>query len=268
MRLPRASVFGLGLATVLLACGGGGSSKPDGNVVIVDSPPEAPPIDSPPDAPPLDFSCESDTPPTTAPAMVVASGQTQDLDLATQTLKALANVDVKAFKIGVNKDTLLTSTKSDMNGDWMLSLNTTGVPLDGYLEASKTGQRTVRLYPPNPLAIDLTSVPLLVLAESTFGIIVNFIGGTQEAGNGAVALAVLDCANQPISGATISVTQGGTEVGNQHEIAQLMAGAWFVFNVPPGDTIVGATVQGHTLHAHTVKSIADGTTTTIVSPRP
>jgi len=264
MRLLRASA--IGFVTVLVACGGGGN-KPDGGVVIPDSPPDVPPPDMPPDSPAFDFSCETGSSPTTAPDPLALSGTANDIDVGTMMPKAVEGAAITAFKSA--GDTKVGETTSDAQGAWALSLATGGNALDGYVEGVKAGQRTVRLYPPNPLSADFTNAPLLMLADSTFDLLLSFVlQDTQDAAKGTIALAIVDCQNQPISGATVTVTQGGTEVGRQHEVTQLSPGAFFVLDVPPGDALVGATVMGHTLHAHTVTSVATTTTTTVVTPLP
>ena len=82
-------------------------------------------------------------------------------------------------------------------------------------------------------------------------------------------MAVTDCATTPIGGASLSIQQGGTDVGSVFDLSQLSAqakGAYFVLNVPPGDTTVIATVGSQVYRTRTVKSFADATTTTQLLP--
>jgi len=274
MRLPRASVFGLGLATVLLACGGGGSSKPDGNIVIVDSPPEAPPIDSPPDAPPLDFSCLGMPQPTTAPDPITVSGTTAEISQGGA--NPLANVAVAVFKVGVQN--ALQQLTSDAGGAFASgNITTGGKPFNGFLRASLATYRTTALFPPAPLADTTAGIPVLMVSNGTFQLISGVAGATQDdTANGALFIAVTDCANTPVADATLTVKQGAADVGtifSLGSLSQQAAGVFIVFNVPPGATDIGATFMGMTFATHSVISFkkakaTDEGTTTLSTVRP
>jgi hypothetical protein len=116
------------------------------------------------------------------------------------------------------------------------------------------------------VTMDVPQAPTLLFAEGTFAAVVSFAGATQSAANGTIIMAVLDCSNVPIEGATISAKQGGVEVGAQQDLSQLQPGAFIVFDVPPGDTVVGATFNGMDLRAHTVEVLAAANTATAVRP--
>jgi hypothetical protein len=252
------------LSAFAVACGGGNSdNNPDALIVILDAAPDAPP--PPPDAPSFDFSCMNNPAPDTAPATITVAGTAQDIDLATQTFEGVAAAAVVARDA---TDTMVGApTVSDVDGNWTLTALLTGsVPIDGYVEASKTGHRTTRVYPPQPMSADQSGIPVPLLASGTFSLLVGAAGAEQSAANGTVGLVVLDCAGTPVGGATISVKQNDTEVGTQFDLSQFQPGAWFIFDVPPGETVVNATVQGMTFRAHTIGVEAQTTSGTIVNP--
>jgi hypothetical protein len=185
----------------------------------------------------------------------------------------VAGVTVALYKRGnlVAVDTQAPTTDS---GAFAMTAQDTGlVPYDGYLKATKADNRDSYVYPPSPFIADQADIPVLMLAGDIFGFAVQFLMGTQDAGNGAIGTAIVDCSNTPIDGATLSVTQNGAAVGNTHDaglLAAQAAGVFLTFNVPPGETVITATYTvgstTHTWRPHTVTSFADATTTTIATP--
>ncbi|HEY5923646.1 MAG TPA: hypothetical protein VIV11_18320 [Kofleriaceae bacterium] len=262
------------LFIVATACGNDSTVSPDA----------APQPDGPPDAAPdafvrlPDFSCMGNSAPATAPADVTITGggapaqmlyATTDLQYTpptTITAVPVENAKIAGFRTGTAAQQGTDNTNA--TGDWSFMM--AGVtPIDGYLTATKTGHRNYRFYPPSPLAMDTTVPPLLLLNNETFNLLVQFSQKDQEAGNGTVGLAVLDCANMPITGAMISVKQGGTEYADDahvYSLDQFQAGLYFIFNVPPGVTTVTATYNGMALRAHDIAVLAATTSTTAVRP--
>jgi hypothetical protein len=268
MRILHACAY-VATTALAVACGGSDGAKPDAPPIVV---PDAPAPDAfvppQPDAQTFDFSCMGNAAPTTAPATVSITGTASDLNIGSMALEPVADATVKAFKNGT-PDLQIGTTTSDANGDWNLpTVPTATMPVDGFVEATKTGHRTVRLYPPAPINADIPQAPVLLLADGTFSTIVAFTGKPQSDANGTVGLAVVDCANTPIGGATVSVTHNGVQVdpANTFDASQLQPGAFFVFDVPPGDSVVNATFQGMTLRAHTITVLAKTTSTTIIRP--
>jgi len=263
MRTLHACAY-VAFTALAVACGGGDSNKPDALIVIPDAAIDAFQPDSPPDAQVFDFSCMGNTAPTTAPATVAISGTTSDINIIAMALEPVANAAVKAVNA---LDATIATDTSDAAGVWDMPAVPTGlVPIDGYVEASKDGHRTVRVYPPAPINTDIPQTPVLLFSNATFGQLVSFTGNTQAAGNGTVGLAVVDCANTPIGGATLSVKQNDVEVGMQQDLSQLQQGAFLVFDVPPGETVVSATFMGMALRAHSVDVVAATTSTTLIRP--
>jgi hypothetical protein len=256
------------------ACGSESSTKPDG----------PPTPDAAPDAAPdafvrlPDFSCMGNTAPTTAPAQVAITGgglasqmlyATTDLMYTpptTITAVPVDNAKIAGFRTGVVAQQ--GTDQTDAMGDWTFMM--AGVtPIDGYLAATKAGHRNYRFYPPSPIAMDTTVPPILLLNDQTFGLLVQLSQKDQEPANGTVGLAVLDCENVPITGATISVKQGAIEYADDahvYSLDQFQPGLYFIFNVPPGVTTVTATYNGMTMRAHDVEVLAATTSTTAVRP--
>jgi hypothetical protein len=253
----------IAISALAAACGG------EDNPVLIDAPDIDAPTqqDAPVDAAPqVDFSCMGNAAPADGTAIdpLTISGSTVDFDLLTQSLVAVSNATVNAFDAGGSTPTGTDTT--DAGGAWDLSLASGTNPIDGFVEATKAGSRTVRLYPPSPLTTALTNVPLILMTNSNFGFVLMFAGATQSAANGTVGLVVTDCANNPIDGAVPSVTQNGTAVGTMVDGSAVQPGLFFFFDVPPGVTTVGATFNGMTLRAHDIDVVAQVTSSTGVRP--
>lgn len=273
MAYLRAALLASALAS-LAACGGNGGGNVDALIIIPDAPIDARPIDAPPDAPSYNFTCAGMALPTTAPATITVGGTTQELSGGGGA--ALGMVDVQVFRAGTT--TPLASTTSDAAGAWTSGpLATNGVPLDGSIRAAKANYRTTYVFPPQALSANLPNAPVLMLASATFNLLAGQFN-QDDANNGALMIAVTDCANMPVPNAVLSVKQGGTEVGTQFSLGTLSpqaAGVYFVFNVPAGPTVVSASYMNTTFLAHTVTAFkkADmndpgSTTATIVRPGP
>ena len=235
------------------ACGSNNGGKPvDAQIVIPDVGIDAKVwMDAPP--PMYDFSCFGMNPGTTAPATIAISGTTDELTMSGAT--PLGGVAVTA-----HSTTVLGATMSDMTtGAYTLNVATGGMALAGYLEGDKvsatgTQYRTSFVYPPFPLTMDTMNIPLIMLSTTTFNTVAGIAGQTQnDTANGAFFVAVTDCANMPINGATLTVKQNNMDVGHIFDLGALSsmaAGVNVVFNVPDGATTVTATFMSMTFPAH------------------
>lgn len=252
------------------ACGDGGSAKPDAPLIhldaAIDAVPDSPP---PPDAPNYDFTCLNNTAPTTASATITVTGTASTI--AGMAMAPADNVTLEARTVA--GDNLLDSDgPTTTSGNWTLGPITGNTPVDAYIKATRSGtggERTTLVYTPQPLVADQANVPVLLISDTQLnGLLMGLL--TQEANKGFFGVAILDCAGMPIDGAAISVKQNNVEVGSPFDIGQFasqFAGTFFVFNVPVNDnTVVNATYNGMTFRAHSVKSAANTTTTTIVRP--
>lgn len=266
------------IATIAFAaaCSGDGSAKPDA-AVIVDAPPDAPPDAYVPDAPSYDLSCYQNVAPTTATATIQLSGTVQEAYLNGQNpaLRNSMGVSIQACKgtgACTGQNNLGTTGPTPAAGTFTTAAATTGgTPLDGYLIATKTGNRTTYVYPASPLTMNQGGVPVIMLTNTLVAALA-FVGINQAVGNSMLAILVTDCATPPvgIAGATVAVTQNGAPVGDAPFDASSFdpqgQGAWFITNVPPGATTVTATYNGMTFRSHVVGATADTTTTTQVKP--
>jgi hypothetical protein len=265
-------------ALVLVACDSDGKKNVDAMIIIPDSPPDAPSIDAPPDGPSYDFSCLNNTAPTTADAMISIGGSVQEIVVmgTMPSIQPAANATIDICRgncIGMMN--LDTQGPTPADGSFMsVPLNTAGMPFNVYVQARKTGNRPTLVFPPAPLTTSFMGLPVLTFTNAAFGLIVQFLAPNHQMGNGNVLLAITDCSNMPIGdGANLMVTvqQNGTPVPNTDvvDVGTLepqLAGTYFIFNVPPGTTEVGAVYNGMTLRAHNVRVDADTTTATIVRP--
>lgn len=265
MAYLRAPLLAFALAP-LAACGGNGSSNADALIIVPDAAPDARPIDAPPDAPSYDFSCVTNPAPATGVNPLSVAGGATDINLQTMMAEPVDMVNVDAFRVGQSQS--VATTVTDTAGAWTVSIpNTAATPVDGYIRAAKGGHRTTYLYPPAPMAANIANAPILLLSTTTFNIIVQVVANTtQDPGKGTLGLAVVDCANMPIAGATIAVTQNGTAVGNFFDASLLQPGASLTFDVPPGKTDISVSYNGTNFRARAVDVFAGSTTTTIVRP--
>lgn len=265
------TVMSIGLLS-LAACGSDGADKPDAPKAIdaaVDAIPDSPPIDGTS----YDLSCLNNQAPTTIAATVTISGTAQEVVIqgGAPAIVANAGVSIKACKgdcVGPND--LGTTTSALTTGAYTTgALTTAGVALDGYLDATKTGDRRTLVFPPSPLAQSQTGVPLLMFSTAAFGAL-SIAGITQAPTKGMLGVVVTDCMNMPITGAVVTVTQNGMPAGDAPfdigALAAQAAGTWLVPNVPVGDTTVTAKYNNMNFRAHVVSSVAGATTTTGVRP--
>jgi hypothetical protein len=257
----------------IAACGSDNKNTPDAHIVVPDAAPDAAKVfmDAPP--PTYDFSCYQQAAPTTAADPVTVAGTTDTVSQAG--LAAIGGVTVDFFKTGTA--TSLGTVVSDAVAGTFTSGNlaTGAAPLDAYVRASLATYRTTYLYPPNKVVANLAGVPVPMLSNSTFTALQALTMVTQDDNlNGALFVAITDCALMPINGATLSVKQGSTEVGTQYDLGALVAqaaGTFVVLNVPDGATDISATYNNMTFPAHTVmahKKIANTGSLTASAVRP
>jgi hypothetical protein len=263
------------------ACGSDNNNTVDAHIV---PPIDAQPIDAPKvfnDAPPVnyDFTCLGNAAPTTAAAAITASGIVTQVDLQgmTPSIAPLDGATLDGCKSGAVNCTGPNhyGAQATSAGGGLFSIgpfDTGATPVDIYVNMTFTGDRPARVYPAGPLAADQPNIPVLTFTNSAFGGLSVAFG--QMAANGTVGLLVADCANTPIADAanvTLSIKQGGNAVAgtttlDASTLSAMAAGLYIVFNVPPGETEVGATYKGMTLRAHTVTVLQATDSETIVRP--
>jgi len=222
-----------------------------------------------PDAMPADISCLGNPPPTDAPATVTLSGSVFSIDIGGQAPVEGAIVQLRRSSTDRNLDSNAPDgTPAD--GSFSLMGKTRGNALEAYLRSTAEGLVTTRVYPPLPIFVDVPMVPVPMFNP----IVVNFLSPDQEADKGIVLILVVDCAGQPVQGATVMSTPeaGGIiytddmGVPDQSATSTSAAGLGILVNVPAGTVTVNATAMGETLLAHDVASVPDEVTTTVVLP--
>jgi hypothetical protein len=245
----------------LFACGSKNNTAVIDAPVIPDAPPDAPP-DSPPDAPSGDFSCLTATQGNTADDPITIGGLAGTI--STGGLSPLGGIVIDIFKAGVATK-VDEVTSADVTGTFTShDLVTGGVPFNGFVEATATDARTTFVFPSNPLAASFPTLPVPLVLTATFTTITTTIGVAQDdTMNGAMFVLVTDCAGKPLDKAALSVEQAGKAVGTVFYLgtfSQQAIGAYFVFNVPDGETDVSAKFANMQFATHTVKAFkANGT---------
>jgi hypothetical protein len=227
------------------------------------------------DAPGVIIDASADAPP--APAMITISGAAVERTATGST--PVAGVTIAGYR---NSDdaTPVATTTSDADGNYSLTVSTGGVALDGYLKATKTGLKDTYLYPPAPLAADV-SAPINMIAPGTLTLLNAVAQGGQQAGNGLIAMVVVSGAtadSTPVEGATVSVTPSTNDTRYRYSdpesglpspmvMATADDGTAFLFNVPPSvNVVVSAAKAGSTFTSHGLKAWPDQFTTTLVTP--
>ncbi len=234
---------------------------------------EVPDAEMPDAMPPADLSCADTEQPTTGSNPIVIDGVASSAGIDGVT--ALEGVTAEAFE-GINPVALATDT-SDATGAYALTIaNPAEMPVNGYIKghASQKAFRDTYLYPPFPLTADTDQAPLLFISDETFGFFPIVLGFSQEDANGLIGVLVLDCAGNPVAGATVTSTPAGTVVYTDgttpapNATSTDASGIAFVFNVTAGDVLVDATVDGMSLDEHTVNARARTITSTALAPGP
>jgi hypothetical protein len=244
------------ITIILGACGGddGGNVTPDAA--------EPPPMpDSAIDSPPV-------------PAMITVAGTATERNL--NGTAPVANATIEAFSNADDTTPVATAT-TDGQGNFSLSITTNGVPLDGFLKATKAGLKVSFLYPPTALVADTAMVPINMLTQGNFDTLSTLAGGDQAADKGMIALIVVDGpspAAMPVAGATVKSTpdsmayryNGSNGFPSSSATSTQADGVAYMFNVPPDVAVtVQAEKTGVTFLSHALEARADAFTTTLIT---
>jgi hypothetical protein len=179
---------------------------------------------------------------------------------------SLAMVDV------ASGSAVATTGPTGSAGTWSFADEPTGgSALDVYLSASKTGERPTYIYPAALLVADQPNVPVVMLSTAQLGEITLLGAPKQQTGLGLLLVEVQDCAGSALGSADLVVEQNGSAVTSAtvlelSKFSASLAGTFGVWNVPPGETTVGATLGSATLASHVVTAVADADTETQVVP--
>jgi hypothetical protein len=240
---------------------------------------------------PGDFSCHDQPLPQSVdidPFLV--EGTTVGLDLgnienAASALPALGDVTVEAFVTG-SSDPVPAAVSSSSPGP-TLGQYQLGIPnplhqtLDGYLRGhiDMDGYLDTYFYPPKPLVVNHGQGTLLIVTQTdvdialylAIGVTPPQLPATSLDTQGILVVVVQDCAMDAIAGATVQ-----SSAGTLKYLPQILdgtappktdgTGVAILFQVPPGDVTVGASVGGVQLYQHTVAVVPRALTFTVVQP--
>lgn len=247
------------LILFLVACsGGGGGGMMTGDDTGGD------------DAPPVDAPESTIDAPTSAPQMVMLKGKTTERGLSGES--NVAQVKLEVFKV-TDESAAIATTMSDAQGNYTLMVPTGGMPVDGYVKATKTGYMDVYLYPPNVWAADDMDGGINMMTQSNLDLLSNFASGNQMANKGIVGLAVFDGNGMGVAGAKFTSAPmagatkylGGSGLPDANATMTSSEGVGFLFNTDEM-VVVGASKTGMAFHSHTVKARPGTFTTTSVAP--
>ena len=200
------------------------------------------------------------------PATINVSGSASAIGLGGR--DPVEGVVVEAYREG--ESTVVAMATSAADGTFTVVVQTGGVPLDGYLLAKHSPHKNTYLYPPAPLIADTNAATVLLLTSQTFDAVEALTRVTQDTAKGWIGIMVVDAANMPVAGATVSSTPAGVvkynASGAPSETAVMTDtdGIAFVFNVGPGTVNVSASKAGSTFRPHPLNARAGEITTTLV----
>lgn len=269
--------FVVAISALAAACGDdGGNTVADASV---DSAPDAKIfMDAPP--PMFDFSCSTNTtPPANAAAMITIGGTVQSvgfvgtaIDIAPVNGAVVTSCESGAANcMGGNTDGTDTT---DAQGAFTIGPFATAMaPQDNFLEMTANNQRTTYVYPASPFVADQLNVPVLTFDGTGEAALSQFLSCDTSAS--IIGVAITDCAGAPVTDSTnvlLTVKQNGTAVQNLEvvplgDFAPQAAGTFLICGVPANPaTEVSATYMATNFLAHSVKTVADTTTATLLIP--
>jgi len=200
------------------------------------------------------------------PATINVSGTASEIGLGGR--EPVEGVVVEAYREG--NPAVVAMATSAADGTYTIVVNTGGTPLDGYLLAKHSPHKNTYLYPPAPLIADTNAATVLLLTQQTFDAVEALTQVTQDTAKGWLGIMVVDAANMPIAGATVSSSPAGTVKYNEGGAPSGDAmmtdtdGIAFIFNVGPGTVTVNAEKSGSTFRSHPVNARAGELTTTLI----
>lgn len=244
------------LILFLVACGGGGGGEMTGDDGV----------DPTPDAPEMVM----DAPPSNIPAMIMIKGKTDERGISGTT--NVAQVMLAVYKVTDEATPIATGT-SDAQGNYTLMIPTGGMPIDGYIKATKASYLDIYLYPPAAWVADDMDAGINMMTPGNRDLLNSFASGGQMANKGMVGLAVFDSAGMPVAGATFTSApaagatkyMGGSGLPDANATKTAADGVGFLFNAEEMVT-VSASKSGMTFHPHVIKARPGTFTTTSIAP--
>jgi hypothetical protein len=211
-----------------------------------------------------DLSCRDVILPTEAAGKITVNGSVTTLADDTP----LDGVMLRGHAGNLN----LMPVMSQPDGSFYYSYDSNKVPRVGYLDATFVGYLDTRLYPPVPVAADITvAVHMLTAADA---VALAAAGGlTLDPTKGAALVEVVDCNGSPLVGGTVSTSPRGPEVryfadGEPSTAATTTdeSGRAMVVNINPASTTITGSWQGTSVRGHDVTVLANAIVLTSLQP--
>jgi hypothetical protein len=206
--------------------------------------------------------------PVNVPAMITVSGTATSRSL--QGTAPVEGMTIGAFAVA-NEATPVVTTTTDAAGMYTLMIPTGGMPVDGFIKATKAGFADIYLYPPAPLVADFAGGSINALTTDNYGLTYTLCqAGTVDDTKGVIGVIVQDSAGAPVADATVSAdpaatkncyTNGSLPDGSKNSTAA--DGTALMFNVLGNET-VSAMKAGVTFKSHSVKAFPSSFTTTLI----
>jgi len=203
--------------------------------------------------------------------MITVTGQATERQLDGSSTPT-ADVTVAAFK-NTDEATPVVMTTTDAQGNYTLMIPTGGVPVDGFIKGTKTGDVDTYLYAPAPLVADFAGGSINLLSDFLYGTGLPAVcqAGASDPAKGVIAVIVQDAAAMPVADATVAADPAATKScytnnGSPSGSAMMTAtdGVALMFNVIDQET-VSATKAGVTFKSHVVKVFPGAITTTLIT---
>jgi hypothetical protein len=192
--------------------------------------------------------------PTSAPATIDISGTVTALTSG----GAMSPAGITVALVDADPSAPRASAITDANGAFTIVAPSGGAPIDGYLHLSGPGFVDGYDYPAVPYAKDTTAT--LIATDASWYASIAGLGATpQDPSKAYLFVRTLDCAGQPLAGATITVTPhdgetvsypNGSSSGSFGSSTSNVAMA-IANNVHPGPVLVDGepSLRGHVVDA-------------------
>lgn len=212
------------------------------------------------------FSCLGQPLPAVASPQITIAGKLTDRVSGS----VLPNTAVEAFFVGTPAPVFMTA--SNASGSFTREQATGGTPPQVVLHALPNGYLETYYYPAVPVAqrLDATIQALTAMDLVTIGAVAQVAIDTAKVN---LVISVIDCNGDPVPGASITTVPTAPIryfVDRAPSPTAIMTdattGAALVANVPPGDTLINATVAGMTLRSHAVAGVAGSVVQTSIQP--
>lgn len=224
------------------------------------------------------FACNNAPLPTTAPEMINVHGIVSNPFGGD---KPVPNAQITGYVVADGTNVMTLTATSDENGAFAGSETTVGAPHSQFLTSITDGFVETIEYPAVDVANDI-EVEVKQTDSTGFGELLSLAGADQSLP--VMIIAVVDCNDQPVAGATVSASVTGSTqptviylgADGTPDVTAAMTGdstgAAFVSNIPittvPSTSAVtiSANLEGVTFQSHVVTATLGALTLAEVSP--